>query len=145
MGFPGPGAIAPAFDSLSGFLKKGPVLLSFYKVSCPTCQLAFPFLERISKGSLQVVGVSQDSPELTETFNDRFGVTFHTVLDTANAGYPMSNAFGITHVPALFLIEQDGRISYAGGGFNKAEVQSLGERAGVDVFRGENVPAHKPG
>ena len=27
-----------------------PVLLAFFKVSCPTCQYAFPFLERIYRG-----------------------------------------------------------------------------------------------
>lgn len=139
------GTPAPALDSWMGQDRRGPVLLAFFKVSCPTCHLTFPFLDRISKGSLRVIGVSQDSAELTKMFCDRFGVTFDTVFDLAADGYPMSNAFGITNVPSLFLIEEDGNISFAESGFAKVELDRLGKRAGVEVFRGEKVPAFKPG
>ncbi|MEO8027622.1 MAG: TlpA disulfide reductase family protein [Bryobacteraceae bacterium] len=139
------GQSAPTLEPIAELVAKGPVLLAFYKVSCPTCQLAFPFLDRISQGSLQVVGVSQDSPELTQVFNERFGVHFKTVLDPASAGYVLSNAFGITHVPSLFVIEADGRISHSGSGFDKAGLEALGARAGTEVFRDEKVPASKPG
>jgi len=139
------GSQVPAFESISGLFENGPVLLAFFKVSCPTCQLAFPFLERLSKGSLQVIGISQDTAELTKMFAERYGVTFDLMLDAAASGYPLSNAFGITNVPSLFLIERDGTISRAGQGFHKAEREELGRRAGVEVFRGEKVPAFKPG
>jgi peroxiredoxin len=52
------GTLAPDFTlptmdgkkfSLSEALARGPVLAAFFKVSCPTCQYAFPFLERIYK------------------------------------------------------------------------------------------------
>ena len=33
--------------SLKGALSQGPVVLAFFKVSCPTCQYAFPFYERL--------------------------------------------------------------------------------------------------
>ena len=35
--------------SLQEELGSGPVVLAFFKVSCPTCQYAFPFLERLHK------------------------------------------------------------------------------------------------
>ena len=35
--------------SLSDALTRGPVVAAFFKVSCPVCQYAFPFLERIYK------------------------------------------------------------------------------------------------
>ncbi len=35
--------------SLQEALQRGPVLAVFFKVSCPTCQYTFPFLERIHK------------------------------------------------------------------------------------------------
>ena len=64
------GASAPLFEatdverksgSLAVRLKQGPVVLAFFKVSCPVCQFTFPFLERLSKTSgLQVIGISQD-------------------------------------------------------------------------------------
>ncbi len=35
--------------SLSAELARGPAVLAFFKVSCPTCQYALPFLERLYK------------------------------------------------------------------------------------------------
>jgi len=64
------GHTAPAFSlpavdgakvSLADVLKKGPVVAAFFKISCPVCQYAFPFLERIfrayAKGPVTLVGV----------------------------------------------------------------------------------------
>ena len=49
-------------------------------------------------------------------------------------------------MPSLFLVETDGTISLAGSGFRKAELEALGARAGVQVFRQEdNVPEWKAG
>src|SRR5579863_5075357 len=86
-----PGTPAPAFQlttldrtslALSQVLAKGPALLAFFKVGCPVCQLTFPFLERMAANdAVQVLGISQDDAKGTQEFNDRFGVTFPTLLD----------------------------------------------------------------
>lgn len=124
---------------LSEALKNGPVLLVFFKVSCPTCQFTLPFLERFDLP--QIIAISQDNAAATRAF----GTRLPTVLDTPGT-YPASNAYGITHVPALFLVETDGRISEAGDGFNKADLEKLGARFGVTPFRpGEQVPDLRPG
>ncbi|HEV2689571.1 MAG TPA: redoxin domain-containing protein [Bryobacteraceae bacterium] len=150
------GVTAPSFrlKSLSGaavsldeILAKGPALLAFYKVSCPVCQLTFPYLERLSAGkSLQMIAISQDDADSTEGFNQRFGVTFPTLLDQSKEGYPASNAYGITSVPSLFLVESDGQVSKSTSGFSKRDLEALGRRAGVPVFRPEDsVPEWKAG
>src|ERR1700692_4779531 len=128
--------------SLEDILGKGPALLAFYKGSGPVCQLAAPYLERLAAGSgLQVVGISQDDDSSTKGFNQRFGVTFPTLLDQSKENYPASNAFGISSVPSLFLVEKDGEVSKAVSGFSKRDLEALGERAGVKPFRpDENVP-----
>ena len=64
--------------SLETALKKGPVVAAFFKVSCPVCQLAFPYIERIYKaykgaGKFTLVGVSQDDASDTQAFNREFG------------------------------------------------------------------------
>ena len=128
----------------------GPVLLAFFKSTCPVCQMTFPFLERIhsgrKRGSMAVYGVSQDDPETTREFNAQFGVTFPTLLDTEDDGYPASNAFGISHVPSMFLVEPDGTISWSSEGFNKRDLESVGGQAGVKPFRpGDDVPEWKAG
>jgi len=95
---------------------------------------------------MQVIGISQDDSSATQGFNTRFGITFPTLLDQSKESYPASNAFGITSVPSLFLVEPDGRVAKASSGFSKRDLESLGERAGVKVFRPEdNVPEWKAG
>jgi hypothetical protein len=73
-------------------------------------------------------------------------VTFPTLLDQAKESYPASNAFGITNVPTMFLVEPDGHIASAFSGFSKRDLEALGQRAGVPAFRpDENVPEWKAG
>ena len=150
---------APEFDlpslagdrqSLRDLLTSGPVLLAFYKVTCPTCQLTFPFLERLHRGrsadAPRMIAISQDNPQATTEFNRRYGITFTTLLDPPEARYPVSNAYGITNVPTLFLVEPDGRISLSVAAFDKAEIEKLGKRFGVEVFTpADKVPVFRPG
>jgi peroxiredoxin len=139
-------------QSLEAILARGPALLAFFKVSCPVCQFTFPFLERIHKGQgsedgrVQIIAISQDKAGATREFNQEYGVTFPTLLDESNTGYPVSNAFGIDTVPSLFLVEPDGSVSMSGRGFSKKDLETLGQRAGVAPFApGEKVPENRPG
>lgn len=133
--------------ALSELRSRGPVLLAFYKVTCPTCQFTFPFLERMARGSnVHFFGVSQDDAEATQEFREDFRITFPTLLDSRKEGYPASNGFGIASVPTLYLVEPDGNISWASEGFSKVDLASLAERAGVEVFRQTDyVPNFKAG
>jgi peroxiredoxin len=151
-----PGERAPAFElkslgggvqSLQEILSHGPALLVFYKISCPVCQLVAPYLERLAASSeIQVIGISQDDADSTAGFNQRFGVTFHTLLDEFSAGYPASNAYGISSVPTLFLVDRDGRVAKSFTGFSKRDIEELGDRAGVAPFQaGDSVPEWKAG
>lgn len=132
--------------SLNEILERGAALIALYKVSCPVCQMTLPFLERMRAGSLQVIGISQDDERATEKFRLAYAPQMATLLDRDREDYPASNAFGISHVPSLFLVEPDGTISKSWEGFVKREMESLGERAGVAVFRPEEkVPDWKAG
>jgi peroxiredoxin len=149
------GSKAPSFTledmlgasySLSDMLARGPVLLALFKISCPVCQLTLPFLDRMSKGSLQIVAISQDDKRATAKFQEKFGVAMTTLLDSEFDEYPVSNAFGISHVPALFMVEQDGTISMAIEGFVKSDLEKIGQRAGVAPFGpDDHVPEWKAG
>ena len=151
---------APDFDlpsltgepaKLSELLASGPVLLVFFKITCPTCQLTFPFLERLhqgvvgNKGALRVIAISQDDAAATTSFNQTYGVTFTTLLDDPR-GYPVSNAYKITNVPTLYLVEPDGSISISAAAFDKGVMEMLGERFGVKIFTStDRVPVFRPG
>jgi peroxiredoxin len=133
--------------ALAEALKHGPVLLAFFKVSCPTCQLTFPFLQRLADGApaTLLMAVSQDDAAATREFHEAFGIALPTLIDTPRT-YPASNAYQIGTVPSLFLVERTGEISLAVEGFNKAQLEKLGERFGASPFREtDRVPALRPG
>jgi peroxiredoxin len=145
----GVGSAAPVFRLGSFSLENltAPVLIAFFKIACPTCQLAFPYLQRLAeRGGPRIVGISQDDVAGTEEFKAAFGVNFETVRDPPEAGYAVSNAYGLEYVPALLLVEPDGNVSWKSEGFAKADLESLAARWGVTLFDShDRVPNYKPG
>ncbi len=104
-------------------------------------------MERLAaNGAIQVIGISQDDGGATRGFMQRFGVTFPTLLDLSSEDYPASNAYGITSVPSLFLLERDGAIERSFNGFSKRDFEEIGARAGVSPFGpDDHVPEWKAG
>lgn len=152
--------------SLTDSLKKGPVVLGFFKISCPVCKFTFPFLERLyqryKSDNVTFLGVSQDAASATRDFTQSLGVTFPILTDevgnrpsptSSHKDYPISNAYGLTMVPTVFLIEPDGTVKISSMGFVKADLESmadvLADRQKITrtpVFlKTESVPANKPG
>jgi peroxiredoxin len=133
--------------SLGDELGRGPVILAFFKVSCPTCQYAFPFLERLYKTygnkGVTLVGISQNDAKDTAAFAREFGITFPMLLDDTQK-YPVSNAYGLTNVPTLFWIAQDGEIEVSSVGWVKADFEQINRRMAES---GKATPAmvFKPG
>lgn len=133
--------------SLSAMLSEGPVLLAFFKASCPTCQLTLPFLERLHGGAFRLFFVSQDGARTAKEFSRAFEISkVPVLLDPAGDGYPASNAFGLSYVPSMFLIEPDQQVSWSWVGFHKKQLETLAARAGRPIFLpGEKVPEAKSG
>jgi len=137
-------------------LAHGPILLAFFKVSCPTCQYAFPFLERLEQAyghkSVHIFGVSQNGPKDTAAFTKEFGVTFPVLLDDTEK-YPVSNAYGLTNVPSIFWIAQDRKIEVSSVGWVKADFTAInrnmaeaGQAQPAALFRpGEDVRDFRAG
>ncbi len=161
-----PGNLAPDFSlksldgkefSLAAALQKGPALLAFFKIGCPICQFTFPFLERLyqryKNPNLSIVGISQNGLEKTAAFNKEYGVTFPVLLDPEEKGYVVSNAYGLTMVPTILLVDTDGSVLVSSMGFIKADLESIAnrfaERAKISkaplFLSSESVPANKPG
>jgi len=142
--------------SLQQALQRGPVFAAFFKISCPVCQYAFPYFERLYKshagGKVLFVAISQDEQAKTTAFLKEFGVTFPTALDDPN-GYAVSNAYGLTNVPSWFLIGQDGTIELSSVGWSKKDVEDLNARlseaahsAPLSLFKaGEDVRDFRAG
>src|SRR5713226_7310272 len=158
------GNMAPEFSlksldgkeySLNKLLERGPVVAAFFKISCPVCQFTFPFLERLYKryggDGVTFLGISQDDVRDTRDFAKEYGVTFPLLLD--EDGYPVSNAYGLTNVPTIFLIDTDGTVMVSCMGFDKKDLEAianeLAERRKMALsplfHPDEVVPANKPG
>lgn len=141
--------------SLQEALARGPVLLAFFKISCPTCQYAFPFFERLFRTyknrHVTLVGISQNNAEDTAAFAREFGVTFPLLLD--DIPYPVSNAYGLTNVPTLFWVSPEGQIELSSAGWSRADFENINRRmananaiASVSLFQpGEEVRDYRAG
>jgi peroxiredoxin len=143
--------------SLKERIKHGPVVAAFFKVNCPVCQFAFPYVERLfmaygQGGKVTFAGVSQNSAAETKAFHRDYGITFPTLLDEKGR-FPASNAYGLTNVPTIFLISSAGEIELSIVGWSKPEMEQLNQKlaqscgqAAVRLFAlGEKVPEYKPG
>jgi len=143
------------FD-LREVLSRGPVLAVFFKISCPVCQFALPYVERLYQAykgkNVTIVGVSQNNKGDTAKFMQEYKLTLPVLLDDTTS-YPVSNAYSLTNVPTLFWIERDGEIGLSSVGWSRADMEQInrliaesgrGEQA-VIFSPGENVPDFRAG
>ena len=143
--------------SLTEELRRGPVLIAFFKISCPTCQFTLPYLERLYQGlkgrnGPSILGISQNSGKDTEAFLRQYGISFPVLLDEPKT-YPVSNAYGITNVPTLFYIGPDGIIEVSSVGWSRPDLEEISRRAAqtaaldkiVVIRPSEQVPEFKAG
>jgi peroxiredoxin len=151
-----PGTSAPDFSlstldgkrfSLRDALASGPVLLAFFKVSCPTCQYALPFLERLFRAyrnrGVTLLGVSQNVSPDTAAFAEAYGITFPILLDDTKT-FPVSNAYGLSNVPTLFWITADGEIEITSVGWNRADFERI-NREMADAGKTLLIPPFRSG
>ena len=140
---PGVGATAPELATLSlqgdtvllTSFRGEPVLLNLWATWCTPCRREAPYLQSLaaSRGGdgLRVIGLSLDragfEPEI-RAFMEEFGVSYTVLRDpemTAMDRYPVAG------LPATFLVDRDGRITYALAGpleeGNRAFESALGE------------------
>ena len=158
------GKLAPHFEltaidgkkySLQEGLTHGPVLATFFKVACPTCQYTFPFLERLHQqlraSGVQIWGISQDGGRDSQRFARDYSVTFPILVD--DYPYLISRRYQLEYVPSIFLIAPDGSIAIESEGFAKRDLieiqkllaQTLSASVGALFQPSEKVPDFKPG
>lgn len=159
------GKVAPNFTlptldgmsiSLREALKRGPLVLAFFKISCPVCQFAFPYVERLHRAfkgkNVTVLGASQNDRKDTALFAKEYGITFPLVLDDPKQ-YAVSNAYGLTNVPTIFHISPDGEIEQSIVGWSRGDMEELTRRLAeaaqasvATIFKpGEDVPEFRAG
>jgi thiol-disulfide isomerase/thioredoxin len=132
-----------------------PALYGFFKTTCPTCELAWPYFDRVSKlaegGRLSVLGVSQDDPRATASFYQSLGVSLPTLYDPEP--WEASHRLGLETVPSFLLVGENGVVEDFSAGFQRHKMEEYaglaarlaGRPAPALFLPGENVAAWKPG
>jgi peroxiredoxin len=145
------GKIAPDFTltttdgqtvNLQELLQRGPVVLAFFKITCPVCQYAFPFYERMAQARKEsgatFLGISQNGQKEAKAFASEYGITFPIAIDNDANHYKVANEYGLTNVPTLFYIARDGEIEVSSVGWSKADVDEVNRK--LADLRNEKAP-----
>jgi peroxiredoxin len=134
--------------ALSDLLKRGPAVLAFFKISCPVCQYAFPFVERMwqvhKTEPVSFLGISQDSLSDTQSFIKQYGITFQVALDKSPA-YIASNAYKLTNVPTIYLVDRDGDIQVSSVGWSRKDMEEMNLKLSMVNPAQEQLRVFKPG
>jgi hypothetical protein len=149
----GPLAVGAQASPVPGItFADGPTGLFFYKVTCPTCQLAAPTMGVFADAFPgRVVGIGQDPVTDLERFSHEFEIGISSIEDVPP--YPVSDAYGIVSVPTLFLVGAEGHVldvvgAWDRAGFNRVAA-TLAEITGADPVEvstpDDGRPAFKPG
>lgn len=158
-----PGALAPHFTllgldgreySLPGDRGDTPLLLAFFRVKCATCDVAYPYINRLRDAypeGWQLWSVCQDGPERAAEYAGRFALNHPVLLD--GAALDVSRIYDPPSTPALYLIGCDGRIEFTSEGFAKDDLNEISRRiadsSSVEVAEiapaDDGNPALKPG
>jgi thiol-disulfide isomerase/thioredoxin len=147
------GAAAPSFtlaDAATGRPVEDPwlqggVVLAFFKVTCPVCQIAAPKVQALADAGVRVVAVGEDPPGALAAYADRHGQRVPTL--TEPAPYPVSGAFGLDTVPSLVRVGGDGTILDTVQSWDREHWNRFAEAAGGEAISdpGDGLPAFKPG
>lgn len=148
-----PGTVAPSFrlpasgpgGHLADPWQDGPTVLAFFKVTCPTCKLAAPAVQALADAGVRVVAVGQDPPDALDAYAATYGQVVPTASDTAP--YPVSDAYGIHHVPTLILVGADGVVAEAVAGWDREGWNRVAAAAGAGPVSTESdgLPSFRPG
>jgi peroxiredoxin len=143
---------APAFalKSLSGepvssadFRGKKKVVVSFWASWCGPCRLELPELQAFyekyhaKNDSFEVLAISTDEdPQAAAHYVREAKLTFPILWDGDSKA---SDAFGVQGIPALFVIDENGKIIMVQSGYGYGLEFRLGSALGL---RKDSVPSH---
>jgi peroxiredoxin len=129
-------------------------LAVFFKTTCPTCRLAWQYIEKIHRAyrdaGLAVWGISQHDHARSAEFTSTHGSTFPILLDD---DWRVSKQYDPEFVPTLLLIDHAGKIVDSVVAFDKARLnrlaQTIAARLGVSAVvvapENDGNPPFKPG
>ena len=132
-----PGDKAPSFTlpSVDGGVAvtdpwtEGPVLLAFFKTSCPVCKMVAPMLTKLSDAGVRVIPIGEDPPDAITVYNEAHDQQVPAL--SQDAPYSVSRAYELEAVPTVFLIGADGEIQQSIAGWNRDTWNALAADLGL--------------
>jgi peroxiredoxin len=112
------------FSPVSGTQTR-PRLLVFFETDCPTCRLAIPYINRLSRElgeAADILGISQDPEPPTRELIAEAPIEFAVAID---GDLSVTRLYDPVAVPTLFLIGNDGRVAQTLSGFDKRGLNEI--------------------
>jgi len=100
-------------------------LLVFFETDCPTCRLAIPYINRLSREigeAGEILGISQDPEQPTRELIEQAPIEFAVAIDN---DLSVTKLYDPVAVPTLFLIGDDGHIIQTLSGFDKRALNEI--------------------
>lgn len=148
-----PGESAPSFtlpDSVRGEAvtdpwRAGRTVIAFFKVTCPVCQMVAPKVAALAEAGVRVVAIGEDPPAALVRYAAEQGQGVPTLSEASP--YPVSSAYGVSSVPTLFVVEGDGTVTDAVGGWDRDRWNAVAARFGAPPVSdvGDGLPVFRPG
>ena len=148
-----PGQRAPSFrlDNIAtGELvidpwTEGRLVLAFFKVNCPVCQMVAPKVQALADAGVPVVAIGQDPASKLASYAERFGQRVPTLSEPPP--YRVADAFGVSAVPTLFVVGADGMIEDIAPSWDREVWNRVAAVFGAGpVSRpGDGLPSFRPG
>jgi peroxiredoxin len=157
------GALAPHFTllgidgreySVPRDISGKPALFMFFKITCPTCDITFPYINRLRElypDDLNIWAIAQDPPDKAREYSSQHRIEYPVLIDAPT--YTVSKLYDPAATPTLFLVDERGRVAYSTYGFVKDDLNevaslvatSIGAEALTIAPADDGQPAFKPG
>ena len=134
--------------SLAEAWRDGEALFLIGHGDCSTTRLAIPYADRIHRRKTRgvVVLVLQDDVEAARQLSAEQGLCLPVRLEPDP--FPLARALDLGVVPALVLVDREGRIDRVSVGFRRADLDAFAARLGVAgalVSLEDAAPEFRPG
>jgi len=125
--------------------RPAPTVLAFFKATCPVCQMAAPKLAAMSTSGAHVIAIGEDPVPKLAGYRERWGQSVPTLSEPPP--YRVSDAYRLASVPSLYLVDPDGTILDAVGGWDRDGWNRVSVAAGGTAISatGDGLPSFRPG
>jgi peroxiredoxin len=157
------GALAPHFTllgidgqeySLPDDTAGKPTVLVFFKTTCATCDVAFPYINRLREtypDGWNLWAIAQDPPARASDYARAHRISYPVLIDAPD--YTVSRLYDPPATPTLVLADSRGRAVYSTHGFSKDDMnelaalvaRSLDAEPAMIAPADDGRPAFKPG